>query len=187
MSVATPALPVRTERLWAALLAATLMNLPLGSVYAFSVLLRPIEQELDIPRSALSLVFGLCTVGFTVGSVGAAFLYRAAPAPVREQMPGLLEAPRAQIRPQQCRLHQIDLRPAAAHAFPVGQHRHDQVDGRSMIAALERGEGARRRGYGGAGRIAAGFHQRLDALDPLLQRSVIARCGEGERHMPIGE
>ena len=82
MSVATPALPVRAERLWAALLAATLMNLPLGSVYAFSVLLRPIEQELAIPRSALSLVFGLCTVGFTVGSVGAAFLYRAAPAPV---------------------------------------------------------------------------------------------------------
>ncbi|MDP2331745.1 MAG: MFS transporter [Reyranella sp.] len=82
MSVATPALPVRAERLWAALLAATLMNLPLGSVYSFSVLLRPIEQELAIPRSALSLVFGLCTVGFTVGSVGAAFLYRAAPAPI---------------------------------------------------------------------------------------------------------
>jgi OFA family oxalate/formate antiporter-like MFS transporter len=82
MSVATPALPVRAARLWAALLAATLMNLPLGSVYAFSVLLRPIEQELAIPRSALSLVFGLATVGFTVGSVGAAFLYRAAPAPI---------------------------------------------------------------------------------------------------------
>ena len=82
MSVATPALPVRAERLWAALLAATLMNLPLGSVYSFSVLLRPIEQELAIPRSALSLVFGLATVGFTVGSVGAAFLYRVAPAPL---------------------------------------------------------------------------------------------------------
>ena len=82
MSVATPALPARTERFWAALLAATLMNLPLGSVYAFSVLLRPIEQELGIPRSALSLVFGLATAGFTVGSVGAAFLYRVAPAPI---------------------------------------------------------------------------------------------------------
>ena len=82
MSVASPALPARTERFWAALLAATLMNLPLGSVYAFSVLLRPIEQELAIPRSALSLVFGLATVGFTAGSVGAAFLYRVAPAPV---------------------------------------------------------------------------------------------------------
>jgi len=58
------------------------MNLPLGSVYAFSVLLRPIELELGIPRSALSLVFGLATVGFTVGSVSAAFLYRAAPAPI---------------------------------------------------------------------------------------------------------
>ena len=82
MSAATPALPVRTQRLWAALLAATLMNLPLGSVYAFSVLLRPIEQELAIPRSALSLVFGLATVGFTLGSVGAAFLYRIGPAPI---------------------------------------------------------------------------------------------------------
>src|SRR5260370_19228849 len=81
MSVATPALPVRAERLWAALLAATLMNLPLGSVYAFSVLLRPIEQELAIPRSALSLVFGLATAGFTVGSVSAAFLYRVASVP----------------------------------------------------------------------------------------------------------
>lgn len=82
MSVAEPALPARAERLWAALMAATLMNLPLGSVYAFSVLLRPIEQELSIPRSALSLVFGVCTAGFTVGSVGAAFLFRIAPAPV---------------------------------------------------------------------------------------------------------
>jgi MFS transporter, OFA family, oxalate/formate antiporter len=82
MSVATRAHPARTERFWAALLAATLMNLPLGSVYAFSVLLRPIEQELAIPRSALSLVFGLATVGFTVGSVGAAYLYRVAPAPI---------------------------------------------------------------------------------------------------------
>jgi len=82
MSVATPTLPVRIERFWAALLAATLVNLPLGSVYAFSVLLRPIEGELGISRSALSLVFGLATVGFTVGSVGAAFLYRLAPLPI---------------------------------------------------------------------------------------------------------
>ncbi|MCX7375741.1 MAG: MFS transporter [Alphaproteobacteria bacterium] len=81
MSVAAPAEPVRVERLWAALLAATLLNLPLGSVYSFSVFLRPIEQELAIPRSALSLVFGLATVGFTVGSVGAAFLFRVASAP----------------------------------------------------------------------------------------------------------
>ena len=82
MSVATPVHSARIERFWAALLAATLMNLPLGSVYAFSVLLRPIEQELAIPRSALSLVFGLATAGFTVGSVAAAFLYRVTSAPI---------------------------------------------------------------------------------------------------------
>src|SRR6478752_3451768 len=82
MSVAAPLSPAHAGRLWAALLAATLLNLPLGSVYSFSVLLRPIEQELGIPRSALSLVFGLATAGFTVGSVGAAFLYRVASAPI---------------------------------------------------------------------------------------------------------
>src|SRR5215468_6143475 len=92
MSAATPALPVRAQRLWAALLAATLMNLPLGSVYSFSVLLRPIEQELGIPRSALSLVFGLATVGFAVGSVGAAFLYRVAPAPILVLISALVAA-----------------------------------------------------------------------------------------------
>jgi len=81
-SIAQVAVATRPERLWAALLAATLLNLPLGSVYSFSVFLRPIEQELAIPRSALSLVFGLATVGFTVGSVGAAFLFRVASAPI---------------------------------------------------------------------------------------------------------
>ncbi len=92
MSVAVPALRARPERPWAALLAATLLNLPLGSVYSFSVLLRPIEQELAIPRSALSLVFGLATVGFTVGSVAAAFLYRIASAPVLVVVSALVAA-----------------------------------------------------------------------------------------------
>jgi MFS transporter, OFA family, oxalate/formate antiporter len=65
MSVAAPLSQGHAGRLWAALLAATLLNLPLGSVYSFSVLLRPLEQELGIPRSALSLVFGVATAGFT--------------------------------------------------------------------------------------------------------------------------
>ncbi len=82
MTVAIPESPTPAGRLWAALLASTLLNLPLGSVYSFSVLLRPIEQELSVTRSALSMVFGLATIGFTVGSVGAAFLYRLASAPV---------------------------------------------------------------------------------------------------------
>src|SRR5215470_5635970 len=82
MPVAAPGAHAAAGRLWAALLASTLLNLPLGSVYSFSVLLRPLEQELGVPRSALSLVFGLATAGFTVGSVAAAFLYRVAPAPL---------------------------------------------------------------------------------------------------------
>jgi MFS family permease len=82
MSVAAPFAKAPAGRLWAALMAATLLNLPLGSVYSFSVLLRPLEHELGIPRSALSLVFGVATAGFTIGSVAAAFLYRVAPAPI---------------------------------------------------------------------------------------------------------
>jgi MFS transporter, OFA family, oxalate/formate antiporter len=66
----------RAQRPWASVVAATALNLPLGSVYAFSVFLRPIEQELHIPRSALSVVFGMATVGFTIGSVGVPFLFR---------------------------------------------------------------------------------------------------------------
>ena len=81
-----------TGHLWAALLAATLMNLPLGSVYSFSVLLRPLEQDLGVSRSALSLVFGVATVGFTIGSVGAPFVYRAAPLPVLVVAAALLAA-----------------------------------------------------------------------------------------------
>jgi OFA family oxalate/formate antiporter-like MFS transporter len=82
MSAAAPPVHVQTGHLWAALLAATVMNLPLGSVYSFSVLLRPLEQELGVARSSLSLVFGVATIGFTVGSVAAAFVYRLASAPV---------------------------------------------------------------------------------------------------------
>ncbi len=84
--------PASTGHLWAALVAATLMNLPLGSVYSFSVLLRPLEQELGVSRSALSLVFGVATVGFTIGSVGAPFVYRAAPLPLLVMASALLAA-----------------------------------------------------------------------------------------------
>jgi MFS family permease len=72
-----PAQPT-TQRPWAAIAAVTMLMLPLGSIYAFSVFLRPIEAELGIPRSALSFVFGLATVGFTVGMNLAPLLYRLA-------------------------------------------------------------------------------------------------------------
>ncbi len=65
----------RIRRSWAAVAAVTVLNLPLGSIYAFSVFLRPIEAELGLTRSALSLVFGLATVGFSLGMLIAPYAY----------------------------------------------------------------------------------------------------------------
>ena len=58
---------MRPQRPWAAIAAATVLNLPLGSIYAFSVFLTPIEADLGLNRSAMSLVFAVASVGFTVG------------------------------------------------------------------------------------------------------------------------
>ena len=44
------------------------MSLPLGSVYAFSVLLAPLEQLLQASRSELASVFGISAVFFTIGA-----------------------------------------------------------------------------------------------------------------------
>jgi MFS transporter, OFA family, oxalate/formate antiporter len=44
------------------------MSLPLGSVYAFSVLLAPLEHVLHASRSELASVFGISAVFFTVGA-----------------------------------------------------------------------------------------------------------------------
>jgi OFA family oxalate/formate antiporter-like MFS transporter len=52
----------------AALAAATIMSLPLGSIYAFSVLLAPLEQLLQANRSELAAVFGISAVFFTIGA-----------------------------------------------------------------------------------------------------------------------
>lgn len=65
----------RIQRAWAAVAAVTVLNLPLGSIYAFSVFLKPIEAELELTRSALSLVFGLATVAFTLGMLIAPYAY----------------------------------------------------------------------------------------------------------------
>ena len=65
-------------RPWAAIAAVTALTLPLGSIYAFSVFLKPIETELHIARSSLSFVFGLATVGFTLGMNFAPLIYRLA-------------------------------------------------------------------------------------------------------------
>jgi len=71
----------RIQRAWAAVAAVTVLNLPLGSIYAFSVFLKPIEAELGLARSALSLVFGLASIGFTVGMLVAPYAYGALSAP----------------------------------------------------------------------------------------------------------
>ena len=65
-------------RVQMALAAVVILNLPLGTVYAFSVFLRPIETLLGLTRAELSFVFGLTLVAFTGGMNLAPWLYRRA-------------------------------------------------------------------------------------------------------------
>jgi len=69
------------RRAWRIVLAATVFNLPIGSLYAFSVLLRPLEVLLGVGRADLALVFALAAAGFGVGTNLAPPAYRLAPAP----------------------------------------------------------------------------------------------------------
>src|SRR3989304_628689 len=52
---------------WRAVAAATALNTPLGSLYAFSVFLTPPETLLGLSRADLALVFALATAGFGAG------------------------------------------------------------------------------------------------------------------------
>lgn len=60
----------------AALVAATLVNLPFGTIYAFSVFIKPIEALLGASRAEMSFVFGMATVTLTLGMNLAPQLYR---------------------------------------------------------------------------------------------------------------
>ena len=60
----------------AALAAATVVNLPFGTLYAFSVFLKPMEALLGATRAEMSFVFGLATVTLTIGMNFAPQLYR---------------------------------------------------------------------------------------------------------------
>jgi MFS transporter, OFA family, oxalate/formate antiporter len=60
----------------AALLTATVVNLPFGTLYAFSVFLRPMEVLLGATRAEMSFVFGLATVTLTVAMNITPRLYR---------------------------------------------------------------------------------------------------------------
>jgi MFS transporter, OFA family, oxalate/formate antiporter len=57
----------RRPRPWRAVAAATVLNVPLGSLYAFSVFLKPLEALLGLSRADLALVFSVAAIGFGTG------------------------------------------------------------------------------------------------------------------------
>jgi MFS family permease len=60
----------------AALVAATALNLPFGTLYAFSIFLKPIEALIGVGRAQMSFVFALATITLTLGMVLAPSIYR---------------------------------------------------------------------------------------------------------------
>jgi OFA family oxalate/formate antiporter-like MFS transporter len=64
------------QRSAVAIAAATALNLPFGTIYAFSVFLKPMEAMLAIGRAQMTLVFALATISLTVGMNLAPWLYR---------------------------------------------------------------------------------------------------------------
>ncbi|MAW54417.1 MAG: hypothetical protein CMM69_02990 [Rhodospirillaceae bacterium] len=62
-----------------AIAAALLFNPMLGSLYAWSVFLGPLEAELGVPRSEISTVFGVAVFGLTAGLVCAPIANRRVP------------------------------------------------------------------------------------------------------------
>jgi len=67
---------------WRTIAAATALNAPLGSLYAFSVFLRPLEALLGVRRADLALVFALASAGFGAGINLIPWTYGLASAPV---------------------------------------------------------------------------------------------------------
>jgi MFS transporter, OFA family, oxalate/formate antiporter len=64
------------QRVSAAIASATMLNLPFGTVYAYSVFLKPMETLLGIGRTEMSMVFSLAAIFLTVGMLMAPLLYR---------------------------------------------------------------------------------------------------------------
>jgi MFS family permease len=67
---------------WRAIAAATVLNAPLGSLYAFSVFLKPLENLLGLSRAELALVFALASAGFGAGMNLAPYVYGLASTPM---------------------------------------------------------------------------------------------------------
>jgi MFS transporter, OFA family, oxalate/formate antiporter len=60
-------MPQHPPSAWRAVAAATALNAPLGSLYAFSVFLKPLEALLGLSRGELAMVFALASAGFGLG------------------------------------------------------------------------------------------------------------------------
>ena len=67
---------------WHAIAAATVLNLPLGSLYAFSVFLKPLEALLGLTRADLAVVFAVASAGFVAGMNLVPHVYERAPTAV---------------------------------------------------------------------------------------------------------
>ena len=70
------------RRLAAAIAAATVLNVPYGTIYAFSVFLVALEAKLGVGRAQMSAVFALATITLTVGMNVSPRLYRVLPPPL---------------------------------------------------------------------------------------------------------
>jgi OFA family oxalate/formate antiporter-like MFS transporter len=70
------------QRAWRVVAAATALNIPIGSLYAFSVFLKPLEALLGLSRADLAFVFALAAAGFGVGMNMAPYVYRLTSAPI---------------------------------------------------------------------------------------------------------
>jgi MFS family permease len=73
---------VPAPRAAAAIAAATALNLPFGTLYAFSVFLKPMEALIGVGRAQMSFVFALATITLTLGMVLAPSIYRRFPPPL---------------------------------------------------------------------------------------------------------
>ncbi len=65
-----------------AVAAATVLNLPLGSLYAFSVFIKPLEALLGLTRADLAIVFAVASAGFVAGMNLVPHVYERARTPV---------------------------------------------------------------------------------------------------------
>jgi len=70
------------RRLAVAIAAATVLNVPYGTIYAFSVFLVALEAKLGVGRAQMSAVFALATITLTVGMNVSPKLYRVLPPPL---------------------------------------------------------------------------------------------------------